>query len=352
MALRRGTWVVITLIFMAVLASAGAMVLVAIFAGAPARVPARAALQVKIEAPFSEVEPADVLSQLLRTSPTLRQTLDAIRRAKADSRVTTLVIRPVSGGVLWAQVQEVRAAIEDFKTSGKPVVAYLESAGPAEYYMATAADRVVLMPAGELDLTGIASYELFFRGALEKLGVVPDLLHIGDYKTAANTFTERGFTPAHREMTASLNRDWFDELVRAVAAGRKLSAPDASRLVGGGPYLAKEALEHKLVDALSYEDQLDDDAPIRETEPIEFDEYERAVSVPGQGERRPHCAALRRRDHRQRRESVRFAERERGGIRHVRPVGAQGARRSVHFCRRRPHRQPGWFGDRVRGDVA
>jgi protease-4 len=265
------------LIFLAVLASAGAMVLVALFSGVPTRVPAKAALHVKIEAPFSEIEPADVLSQLLRTAPTLRQTLHTIRRAKEDSRVTTLVVRPVSGGVLWAQVQEVRAAIVDFKTSGKPVVAYLESAGASEYYLASAADKVVLMPAGELDLTGVASYELFFRGALEKLGVLPDLLHIGDFKTASNTFTERGFTPAHREMTASLNRDWYDELVRGVAEGRKLEPAAASALIGGGPYLAKDALAHKLVDVLGYEDQLDDDAPLRETEPIEFADYERAT---------------------------------------------------------------------------
>ena len=101
------------------------------------------------------------------------------------------------------------AALVDFKTSGKPVIAFLEAGGTGDYYLATAASRIVLMPAGQLDLAGLASYELFFRGALDKIGVFPDLLHIGDYKSASNTFTERDFTPAHREMTASLNRDWY-----------------------------------------------------------------------------------------------------------------------------------------------
>ncbi len=277
MAIRRGTVLVISLILLAVMVSAGALVAVALFSTPPTRVPASAALQLKIEAPFSEVEPSDVLSQLLRQSPTLRQTIQTIQRAKDDDRIKTLVIRPVSGGALWAQIQEVREALEDFKSSGKPIVAYLESAGAHEYYLASAADRIVLMPAGQLDLTGLASYEVFFRGALDKLGVYPDLLHIGDYKSASNTFTERGFTPAHREMTAALNRDWYDEIVRAVAAGRKISPEETDRLIGGGPYLAEEAKAVKLVDELGYEDQLDDSSPVQGTQPIKVEDYDRSA---------------------------------------------------------------------------
>ena len=63
------------------------------------------------------------------------------------------------------------------------------------------------MPTASLDLTGLANYELFLRGTLDKIGAYPDVLHIGEYKTAANTFTERTFTPSHREMAESLNKD-------------------------------------------------------------------------------------------------------------------------------------------------
>ena len=128
------------------------------------------------------------------------------------------------------------------------MTAYLEAASAQEYYLASAADRVVMMPAGGLDLQGLATYELFFRGALDKLGVFPDLLHIGEYKTAANTFTEKGFTPAHREMTASLNHDWYDELVRSIAEGRKKTEADIRQAIDGGPYLASEAKAAGLVD--------------------------------------------------------------------------------------------------------
>ena len=109
----------------------------------------------------------------------------------------------------------------DFKTSGKPVYAFLEYGGDREYYLATAADKIFLVPTATLDLTGVATYEVFLRGTLDWIGTYPDFLHIGDYKTAINLFTEKTFTPAHKEMSASLNRDQFDQLVRAIADGRR-----------------------------------------------------------------------------------------------------------------------------------
>ena len=280
MAIRRGPLLVLILILLAVMVSAAALVLAALLTGPTVTVPANAALHLKIEPPFTEIEPADVLSQFLDTAPTLRSVTGTIRRAKDDSRIKTLVIRPVAGAVLWAQVQEVRAALEDFKTSGKPIVAFLESGGAEEYYLASVADRVVMMPAGSLDLNGLASYELFFRGALDKMGVYPDLLHIGDYKSASNTFTERGFTPAHREMMSAINSDWYAEIVRSVAGSRKLDEAETAELLGGGPYMADEAHAAGLVDELAYEDQLDDKAPIQGTERLTAEQYERSGAGP------------------------------------------------------------------------
>jgi protease-4 len=283
LAARRGVILVLVLIFVGVLVSAAAMLLIAVFSRPVQRVPSNATLTVKIEAPFSEIEPADVLRQLLDTSPSLRSTVDTIRRAKEDSRVHALVVRPVSAGALWGQAQEIRAALEDFKSSGKPLVAFLEAGGAGEYYIASVADRVILMPAGQLDLVGLASYELFFRGSLDKMGVVPDLLHIGEYKTAANTFTEREFTPAHREMTASLNRSWYDELVRTVARSRKMTDEAARAALGGGPYTADGALAAGLVDELGYDDQLDDKAPVQGTQAISTEQYGRAGAASSRG---------------------------------------------------------------------
>ena len=114
------------------------------------------------------------------------------------------------------------------------------------------------MPTATLDLTGMASYELFLRGTLDKIGAYPDALHIGEYKTASNTFTEHTYTPAHREMAESLNTDLYEQLVRGIADGRKKSEADVKALIDHGPFLPEDALRAGLIDDLAYEDELDD----------------------------------------------------------------------------------------------
>ncbi len=152
----------------------------------------------------------------------------------------------------WGKVQEVRDAMLDFKKSGKPLYAYLEYGGDREYYLATAADKVYLMPSTSLDLVGVATYSLFLRGTLDKIGAYPDLRHIGDYKTAVNTFTEKGYTAAHREMDESLNRDLFEQIVAGIAEGRKKDEAEIRRLIDQGPFLPEEALRAGLVDDVQY----------------------------------------------------------------------------------------------------
>lgn len=222
-------------------------------------------LYLRLEAPMSETGTSSVLSPFLPDRPTLRDMVATLRRARTDQRVKSVVIIPVGGGALWGQLQELRSAVVELRTSGKPVTAYLESGGAQDYYLASAANRILLMPGGTLDVSGVATYELFFRGTLDKLGVVPDLLHIGDYKTYSNTFNEKTMTPAHREMNASLNRETYDELVRAIAEGRSQSEADVRKALDGGPYLGPGAVAAKLVDALAYEDQIDDTAPVAGT---------------------------------------------------------------------------------------
>src|SRR5207249_6478331 len=155
-------------------------------------------------------------------APTVRGVIDNLRKAKVDSRIRAVLLKPTGfESPFWGKVQEIRDAVFDFRKSGKPIFAYLEYGGDREYYLATAADKVFLMPSSPLDLTGVSTYELFLRGTLDKIGAYPDLHHIGAYKTATNTFTEKSFTAAHKEMDVSLNRDLYDEIVRGIADGRK-----------------------------------------------------------------------------------------------------------------------------------
>jgi protease-4 len=260
MALKRGVGLVVGLLSLAVLVSAAGLLMLYLAVGSGPIVPSDATLVLRPGGEMFEVPPASVL-QFVRNpdAHTVRGVVGTLRRAKSDRRVRAVLVRPQPfDSPFWAKVQELREAIVEFRASGKPVVAFLEYGGNREYYLASAADKVFLLPTATLDLTGVASYELFLRGTLDWIGTYPDLLHIGDYKTAVNTFTEKTFTAPHREMSRSLTSDQYEQLVRAVADGRRKPEGEVRGLVDQGPFLPEEALRQGLVDELAYEDELDD----------------------------------------------------------------------------------------------
>src|SRR5438876_1233002 len=233
---RRGFTVLFTLLGIAVFISIVGFALLYVLFGREPAVPSRSTLVLRVGGDLTEIEPADVVGYLRGGRvPTVRSVIDNLRKAKVDSRIRAVLLKPTGfTSPFWGKVQEIRDAVIDFKKSGKPIYAYLDYGGDREYYLATAADKVFLMPASPLDLVGVATYELFLRGTLDKVGATPDLHHIGNYKTAVNTFTQKGFTPAHREMDESLNHDLYDQLVRGIADGRKKHEEEIRALIDDG----------------------------------------------------------------------------------------------------------------------
>lgn len=253
---RRGVRFVLTFLMIAIVFLMAGVVAALFFVSRGPSVPSNATLVLRVPGGLTEIMPSGLLGQVFEAPPTLRSVVDSLRKAAVDDRVSRVVLVPSGGQALWAKVQEVRDAVLAFKQSGKPIVAYLEYGGEQQYYLATAADEIALMPTSPLDLTGLARYELFLRGSLDKVGAYPDFLHVGDYKTAANQYTEDSFTPAHREMSESLNADMFDQLVRGIADGRGRPESEVRALIDEGPFLPEDALAAGLVDGLAYEDQL------------------------------------------------------------------------------------------------
>ena len=292
---RRGFAILFTLLGIAFFVSiVGFAILYFMFGREPA-VPSNATLVLRVGGDLSEVVPADVVGYLrgVRT-PTVRSVVDNLRKAKADGRVRAVMLKPTGfESPFWGKVQEIRDAVIEFKKSGKPVYAYLEYGGDREYYLATAADKIYLMPASPLNLTGVATYELFLRGTLDKIGAYPDLHHIGDYKTAVNTFTEKGYTPAHKEMDQSLNRDLYEQIVRGIADGRKKNEADVQHLFDDGPFLPEDALRAGLIDDVAYEDQVDEKLRAGEQRrQIDSDDYTR-ISLSSVGlNRGPRIAVI------------------------------------------------------------
>lgn len=257
---RRGFTILFTLLGIAVFLSMTAFVALYLLFGREPAIASNSTLVLQVGGDLAELAPADVVGYLrgVRT-PTVRSFVDNLRKAKADSRIRAVLLKPTGFQTpFWAKVQEIREAVLDFRKSGKPVYAYLEYGGDREYYLATAADKVFLMPSAPLDLTGVATYQLFLRGTLDKIGAVPDLHHVGEYKTAVNTFTEHGYTPAHKEMDESLTRDLYDQIVRGIADGRKKNEAEIRQRFDEGPYLPEDALHAGLIDDVAYEDQVDE----------------------------------------------------------------------------------------------
>lgn len=294
MALRRGVALVLILIGVAILVSLAGIALVYVVVGREPAVSANSTLVLRVGGDLAEAEPGDVFSQFMETPPTVRSVVETLRKAKVDRRINGIVLMPTGANGLWGKIQEIREAILDFRQSRKLVVAYLEYGGEQEYYLASACDKVFLTPSSPLDLSGLAMYELFFRGTLDKIGTYPDMLHIGDYKTAANTFTERTYTAAHREMAESLTADLYEQLVRGIAEGRHKSAAEVRAILDRGPLLPEEAVRLGLVDDVAYEDQIDDKVSFggARLKRLESDQYRRVSGYSLGLERGPKIAVI------------------------------------------------------------
>lgn len=186
---------------------------------------------------------------------TLRDTVAAIHRAAEDPRVAGLIARVQLGASPPAAVQELRAAMEAF-SAAKPSLAWAETyPGTLSYYLASAFREVWMQPAGSVGLIGFASNAMFLRDALDKAGIEAQIISKGEYKSAANLFTEHGFTEAHREAVTRMLQSLQDQVWRAVAESRKLDPDALDALADRAPLLRDDAVASGLVDRIGFRDE-------------------------------------------------------------------------------------------------
>ena len=189
----------------------------------------------------------------------LRPTLRALHEAAADRKVAGLIAK-VGGPLPWAAMQELRLGVRAFAASGKPSLAWAESFGEgsgdtAAYVLASGFDEIWLQPGGGLGLLGVAVEATFVRGALDRLGIEPQLEQRYEFKNAADRVLRTGFTEAHRAALDRLAESVFTEAITAIADGRGIDAGRVRELADTGPRTAAEARRVGLVDTLGYRDQ-------------------------------------------------------------------------------------------------
>jgi protease IV len=221
-------------------------------------------LELDLTEPLVTDVPHDPVSAVLaRRKTPLPAVLDGLRRAARDPKVQALVVK--LGGARptlpLATAQELRDAVRTLREADKLTVAWAETFGEADrgsvaYYLASAFEEVWLQPSGDVCLNGVAVEVPFLRGALDKVGVTPEVAQRHEYKNAANTFTERGFTDAHREATERLVASATEQLVEGIAVARRLEASAVRDLADRAPLFSDEAATAGLVDHLGYRDEV------------------------------------------------------------------------------------------------
>jgi protease-4 len=229
---------------------------------APEPVADNSVLSLTVQGPFTEELPirTGFASPFTRRAAKLRDVIAAIDRAAKDSRVKGLVVK-IDASPGLAQVQELRGAIARFRSANKFVYAYADdfgqgAPGNGQYALAAAADQIWIQPLGELTLSGITLEQPFFKDALARLDIEPEFSKRADYKTAPETFTEKGFTQPAREMMESLANDLTMQLVSDISQSRKLQPDDVRQILARGPLAAREAVEAKLIDHVGYADEV------------------------------------------------------------------------------------------------
>ncbi len=186
---------------------------------------------------------------------TLRETVAAIHRAAEDDRVAGLIARVQIAAAPPGPVQELRAAVAAF-TAVKPSLAWAETyPGTLSYYLASAFGEVWMQPSGTVGLIGFATNAMFLRDALAKAGIEAQFVARGEYKSAANLFTQDHYTDAHREADTALVESLHAQVRAAVAESRGIDVVAVDALADRAPLLREDALAGRLVDRIGYRDE-------------------------------------------------------------------------------------------------
>ena len=189
----------------------------------------------------------------------LKQVLDNIEKAKLDDNIKVIYINTsyVSAGI--SQIEEIRNKLLEFKQTGKPIIAYSEVYNQAAYYLSSVANKVYLNPEGVVELKGLSAGFMFYKGLLEKLDIEVQIIRHGKFKSAVEPFMLDKMSDANREQMQLLLNSFADNLFDSIASQRGMTLSDIHNHANNlSLENAKSCLDLHYVDALLYQDQVDD----------------------------------------------------------------------------------------------
>lgn len=199
------------------------------------------------------------LSDMLAGSTTLYTMVRAIDYAATDPSVSMIYMTPCNVSADYAQLEEIRAALKRFRESGKTIVAYCENLSNATYYLASVADKVVLNPASESYMTGLATQQIYLKDALDALGVDVQLIRHGKYKSAGEMYIRNAPSPENIEQNQAMVNSLWNDICAEIAASRGFSSDDFKKWIDDLALVdAASFKELGLVDELWHKDEVED----------------------------------------------------------------------------------------------
>ena len=189
----------------------------------------------------------------------LKQVLDNIEKAKNDNKIKAIYINTSFVNAGLSQIEEIRNKLVEFKSCGKPIIAYSEVYSQSGYYFSSVADKIYLNPEGIVELNGLSAGIMFYKGLLEKLDIEVQIIRHGKFKSAVEPFMLDKMSDANREQMQLLLNSFADNLFDSIASQRGMTLSDIHNHANNlSLENAKSCLDLHYVDALLYQDQVDD----------------------------------------------------------------------------------------------
>ena len=187
------------------------------------------------------------------TAQTTYELISRLEAARKDRDIRAVVVDLNMSSYGLGQLAEIRAEMRKLIAADKDVYVTIDSLDTASYTLASAASHINVTPTGSVNLIGLHSRRAYLKGLLDMVGVKADFIHIGNFKTAAETITRDGPSEAAKVMSDWLYDSLYDGIVSMIAEGRSITNDKVRDLIDGGPYLASEALAAGLIDSVEHQ---------------------------------------------------------------------------------------------------
>ena len=213
------------------------------------------AAHIEITGGYSEgVTAPGLFGDVVETLGTGLQRLD---KASRDESLDAVILHISDPSIGWAKLNELRVGIQKMRAKGRKVYAWMESADTKGYLIAAACDQIVLPESGMLMLPGLRAEVSFYKNLFDKLSIEPQMLRVGEFKSAAEPYSRSEMSPAFREEMEAILDDYYRQIVETISAGRKLTPDQVKAIIDTGLHTAADAKKLGLIDVVGYEDAIE-----------------------------------------------------------------------------------------------